>query len=63
MGPLEIILIIVCAAVVIGVIASRIIKRIQGKPTCDCGECGGNCAHCQAAKAAAEKTAQKNKKD
>lgn len=52
MGPLEIILIIVCAAVVIGVIASRIIRRKQGKPDCDCGECGGNCAHCAAAKAA-----------
>lgn len=62
MGPFEIILIIVCAAVVIGVIASRIKKRIQGEPTCNCGECGGNCAHCQAARAAAEK-AKKDKKD
>lgn len=63
MGPFEIILIIVCAAVVIGVAASRIKKRIQGKPTCDCGECGGNCAHCQAARAAQNQSQDAENKD
>ena len=43
MGAWEIILIVACAAIVIGVIASRIVKKAKGKPTCDCG-C--DCAHC-----------------
>ena len=43
MGALEIILIVVCVAVVGGVAVSRIIRRKQGK----CGEdCGCDCAHC-----------------
>jgi len=43
MGPGEIILIIVCAAIVIGVITASIVKKKQGKHTCDCGF---DCAHC-----------------
>ena len=43
MGAWEIALIVLCAAVVIGVIVSRIVKKAKGKPTCDCG-C--DCAHC-----------------
>lgn len=60
MGPLEIILIIACAAVVIGVAVSYVIKRKQGKTGCDCGECGGNCACCAAAKAATLKSRKEN---
>ena len=44
MGVVEIFIIIGAAALVIGVIASKIIKKIQGKPTCDCG-CD-DCPHC-----------------
>ena len=43
MGACEIALIVLCAAIVVGVIVSRIVKRVKGKPTCDCG-C--DCAHC-----------------
>lgn len=50
MKPLEIVLIIACVAIVVGVIVSRIIKKKQGKPTCDCGcdGCSGCCACDQA---------------
>ena len=43
MGAWEIILIVACALLVIGVAVSRIVKKAKGKPTCDCG-C--DCAHC-----------------
>ena len=41
MGVLEIIVIIACAAIVIGVVVSRLIAVKRGKKTCDCGcDCG-----------------------
>ncbi|MDY6367198.1 MAG: FeoB-associated Cys-rich membrane protein [Clostridia bacterium] len=43
MGVLEIILIAVCAALVIGVVITSIIRKKQGKTSCDCG-C--DCCHC-----------------
>ncbi len=43
MSVWEIISIVACSLFVIGVITSRVVKRIKGKPTCDCG-C--DCAHC-----------------
>ena len=43
MGVGDIILISICAAVVVGVLATWIVKKIKGKPTCDCG---GDCSHC-----------------
>ncbi len=43
MGAWEIILIVACAAIVVGVVVSFIVKKAKGKPTCDCG-C--DCAHC-----------------
>ncbi len=43
MGIAEIILIVVCAAIVIGVILTSIIRKKQGKHSCDCG---GDCSHC-----------------
>ena len=57
MGPREIILIVVCALVVVGVAVSYIVKKRKGKPTCDCGcsDCSA-CPHCAAAK---EKQAKK----
>ena len=48
MGVLEILLIIACAAIVIGVVAASIVKKKQGKCACDCG---GDCAHCAACRA------------
>ena len=57
MGVLEIILIVACAAIVIGVITASIIKKKQGKCSCDCG---GDCAHCAACMAAQKKKQSKN---
>ena len=52
MGVWEIVLIVACAAIVIGVAITSIIKKKQGKCSCDCG---GDCAHCAACKAAQNK--------
>ena len=43
MGVFEIVLIVLCAAIVAGVVVSRIVRRKKGKTICDCG-C--DCAHC-----------------
>ena len=43
MGVGDIILISVCAAVVLGVLITWVVKKAKGKPNCDCG---GDCAHC-----------------
>ena len=37
MGVFEIILIVACAALVIGVTVATIIRKKQGKSSCDCG--------------------------
>ena len=39
----EIILIVVCAAVIVGVLISFVIRKKKGKCSCDCG---GDCPHC-----------------
>ena len=44
MGVAEIILIVFCASVVIGVIISSVIRKKQGKCS---GDCGGDCSHCR----------------
>ena len=47
MGVPEIILIIACAAVVVGVAVVSVIRKKQGKCSGDCGgDCGGDCSHC-----------------
>ncbi len=43
MGIPEIILIVACAAVVIGVAVASVIRKKQGKCS---GDCGGDCSHC-----------------
>ena len=43
MGVPEIILIIACAAVVVGVAVVSGIRKKQGKCS---GDCGGDCSHC-----------------
>ncbi len=48
MGALEIILIIVCAVVVLGVIGTAIYRRIKGKPSgcgCGCQDCPHSCGN------------------
>ncbi len=49
MGPLEIILIVVCSVIVIGAIVAHIIRKKKGKSSCDCGACSGNCSCCHGA--------------
>lgn len=52
MGVLEILLIIGCAALVISVITVRIVRRKQGKVSCDCGcDCCPHCSACASHKA------------
>ena len=58
MGAWEIALIVLCSAIVVGVILSRIVKKAKGKPTCDCG-C--DCAHCSGC-GAKEKSLPSDKK-
>lgn len=46
MGPLEICLIVLCAAVVLGVIGVAIYRKVKGKPSgcgCGCEGCKYNC--------------------
>ena len=50
MGALEIILIVFCALIVVGVILSRLIRKKKGKAGCDCG-----CSDCSACNYCAEK--------
>ena len=52
MGIWEILLIVACAAIVIGVVTASVIRKKQGKCSCDCG---GDCAHCAACIAAQKK--------
>ena len=47
LGAGEIILIVACVAIVVGVIATVIVRKLKGKPAC-CDECSGNCPHCSA---------------
>lgn len=44
MGPLEIVLIIVCVAVVLGVIGAAIYRKVKGKPS-GRGCAGEGCPH------------------
>lgn len=53
LGVGEIILIIVCGALVISAIVTAIIRKFRGKPSCggDCG-CCSNCSNCKSDKTA-----------
>ena len=42
----QVLLIVGCAAIVVGVIVSRVVAWKKGKPTCDCGCDCAHCAHC-----------------
>ncbi len=47
MGPWEIVLIVACALIVVGVITAAIIRKKKGKSSCgcDCSSCPG-CSSC-----------------
>ena len=49
MGALEIILIVACVAIVLGVVVSVIVRKLKGKSAC-CDECSGYCACCNSTK-------------
>lgn len=57
MGVWEILLIIACVAIVVGVIVSRVIAKKKGKSSCDCG-----CSSCAACRCCAEAKEKKNEK-
>lgn len=48
LGVGEIILIVACTLIVVGAIATAIIRKVQGKSSCggDCGNCSA-CEHCK----------------
>ncbi|MBS1456543.1 MAG: FeoB-associated Cys-rich membrane protein [Clostridia bacterium] len=56
MGVGEIILVIACALIVVGVVVSVIIKKKQGKHSCDC--CS-DCSHCNCCSQPEKKTDKK----
>ena len=60
MGIPEIVLIVVCAAVVAGVFIAWLIRKKHGKCGCDCG---GDCAHCNMCVRAAEEAKRKTEKN
>lgn len=43
MGALEIIVIIACALIVVGVIIKSVIDKKKGKTCCDCSSCPNKC--------------------
>ena len=47
MGPIEIVTIILAVLIVVGVLATYIIRKVKGKPTGDCAGCpyAGDCKH------------------
>jgi len=49
MKPWEIILIVACAAIVVGVVVAAVVRKLKGKSGCDC-DCAscGMCSHCAA---------------
>ena len=49
MGVWEIVLIVACVAIVVGVATAVIVRKVKGKPAC-CDECSGGCPHCSAVK-------------
>ena len=53
----QVLLIVGCVAIVVGVIVSRIVAKKKGKPSCDCG-CS-DCAACRLCKEAKEKNKTK----
>lgn len=61
MEPVEIIVIIAAAAIVLGVVIGAIVRKKQGKSGCDCG-CSA-CPHCAACASVKKKADASPKKE
>lgn len=49
MNAWEIVLIVACVAIVVGVVIAAVVRKVKGKSSCgcDCANCG-MCPHCSA---------------
>lgn len=54
MGPIEIVVIVAAALIVLAVIGFAVRRKLKGKGGCGCGDCSA-CRGCAHAKAAAKK--------
>lgn len=61
MQAIEIVVIVVSVLFVIGVGIWAFVRKKQGKSTCGCGECDGNCAKCKQAIETARKQIENDK--
>ncbi len=61
MQTIEIVVIVVSVLFVIGVGIWAFVRKKQGKSTCGCGECDGNCAKCKQAIENAHKQIENDK--
>ncbi len=61
MQAIEIVVIVVSVLFVIGVGIWAFVRKKQGKSTCGCGECDGNCAKCKQAIENARKQIENDK--
>lgn len=62
MQVIEIVVIVASVLFVLAVAVWAFVRKKQGKSTCGCGECDGNCAKCkQAIKNAREQIENNNK--
>lgn len=63
MQPIEIVVIVLCMAFVIGICIWAFCRKKKGKSVCGCGECNGDCAKCKAAIQKAKENKQKQNID
>ncbi|MDE6967758.1 MAG: hypothetical protein K2P12_03785 [Clostridia bacterium] len=63
MQPIEIIVIVLSIAFVIGVGIWMVIRKKQGKSACGCSDCDGNCAKCREKIEKAREEIRKNKEN
>lgn len=63
MQPIEIIVIVCSLLFVVGVIVWSIVRKKQGKSSCGCGECDGNCAKCRETLLKAKEQIKKNEQN
>ena len=56
MKPIDIIILVLAVAIVVGVTVYAIIRKKQGKSVgCDCSSCNGNCSACPSKQTKEEK--------
>ena len=47
MSPIDIVILVLAVAAVVGVVAYAVVRKKQGKSVgCDCSSCNGNCSGC-----------------